>query len=113
MGRVTHLSITISYFPGTPWTHNVHPSEGPKLISAFRGSKAPWVLQLLKNTGPQGACSSWSVYGEEQHEGQVYLRVSTWEVCQKPVHIACMRMCLGLCPGVCVQSQLLLCGFEY
>ena len=46
MGRVTHLSITISYFPGTPWTHNVHPSEGLKLISAFRGSKAPWVLQL-------------------------------------------------------------------
>lgn len=67
MGRVTHLSIIISYFPGTPWTYNVHLREGLKLTSAFQGSKAPWVLQVLKNTEPQGARLSWSVYGEKQH----------------------------------------------
>lgn len=67
VGRVTHLSIIISYFPGTPWTYKMHPREGLKLTSAFQGSKAPWVLQVLKNTEPQGARSSWSVYGEEQH----------------------------------------------
>lgn len=43
-----------------------------------------------------------------------YIRVSPWEVCQKPVHIACMRMCIWGCAQVLrVQSQLLLCGFKY
>ena len=44
VGRVAHLSTTISYFSGAPWTHRVHQRGSLKLTSASQGTKAPWVL---------------------------------------------------------------------
>lgn len=56
MGRVTHLSIIISYFPGTPWTYKMHQGR-PQAHFNIQVQSSTGVLQVLKNLRTQSTLS--------------------------------------------------------